>query len=132
MLPLSPPPRKRVAQKFHFAILRIEVTRASRGLSATAELLVRQSYDSVAVHGTRAEHSATEAGVEQLVVTCHTTAWLACFPRNLRHLVRCHSRLLSNSSLKCIDFAHFQSIDQLIDQNFFKVARKWNSDCKVT
>jgi len=28
-----------VAQKFHFAILRIEVTRASRGLSAIAELL---------------------------------------------------------------------------------------------
>ena len=34
------PPPKRVAQKFHFAILRIEVTRASRGLSAIAELLV--------------------------------------------------------------------------------------------
>jgi len=31
---------KRVAQKFHFAILRIEVTRSSRGLSAIAELLV--------------------------------------------------------------------------------------------
>ena len=31
---------KRVAQKLHFAILRIEVTRASRGLSAIAELLV--------------------------------------------------------------------------------------------
>ena len=31
---------KRVAQKFHFAILRIEVTRASRGLYAIAELLV--------------------------------------------------------------------------------------------
>jgi len=30
-----------VAQKFHFAILRIEVTRASRGLSAIAELLVQ-------------------------------------------------------------------------------------------
>jgi len=29
-----------VAQKFHFAILRIEVTRASRGLCATAEPLV--------------------------------------------------------------------------------------------
>jgi len=29
-----------VAQKFHFAILRIEVTRASRGLSAISELLV--------------------------------------------------------------------------------------------
>jgi len=29
-----------VAEKFHFAILRIEVTRASRGLSAIAELLV--------------------------------------------------------------------------------------------
>jgi len=29
-----------VAQTFHFAILRIEVTRASRGLSAIAELLV--------------------------------------------------------------------------------------------
>jgi len=29
-----------VAQKFHFAILRIEVTRAPRGLSAIAELLV--------------------------------------------------------------------------------------------
>jgi len=36
--PLSPP--KRVAQKFHFAILRIEVTRVSCGLSAIAELLV--------------------------------------------------------------------------------------------
>jgi len=33
-------PPKRVAQKFHFAILRIEVTRASRGLSAIAEQLV--------------------------------------------------------------------------------------------
>jgi len=29
-----------VAQKFHFAILRIKVTRESRGLSAVAELLV--------------------------------------------------------------------------------------------
>jgi len=29
-----------VAQKLHFAILRIEVTRASRGVSAIAELLV--------------------------------------------------------------------------------------------
>ena len=29
-----------MAQKFHFPILRIEVTRASRGLSAIAELLV--------------------------------------------------------------------------------------------
>jgi len=29
-----------MAQKFHFAMLRIEVTRASRGLSAIAELLV--------------------------------------------------------------------------------------------
>jgi len=29
-----------VAQKFHFTILRIEVTRASRSLSAIAELLV--------------------------------------------------------------------------------------------
>jgi len=38
--PLSP---KRVAQKFHFAILQIEVTRASRGLSAIAELLVTVS-----------------------------------------------------------------------------------------
>ena len=35
--PLSP---ARVAQKFHFGILRIEVTRASRGLSAIAEVLV--------------------------------------------------------------------------------------------
>jgi len=30
-----------VAQKIHFAILRIEVTRASGGLSAIAELLVK-------------------------------------------------------------------------------------------
>ena len=30
-----------MAQKFHFAILRIEVTHASRGLSAIAELLVQ-------------------------------------------------------------------------------------------
>jgi len=29
-----------VTQKVHFAILRIQVTRASRGLSAIAELLV--------------------------------------------------------------------------------------------
>jgi len=29
-----------VAQKFHFTVLRIEVTHASRGLSAIAELLV--------------------------------------------------------------------------------------------
>jgi len=29
-----------MAEKFHFAVLRIEVTSASRGLSATAELLV--------------------------------------------------------------------------------------------
>jgi len=33
-----------VAQKFHFAILRIEETRASRGLSAIAELLVELRY----------------------------------------------------------------------------------------
>jgi len=36
-----------VAQKFHFAILRIEVTPASRGLSAIAELLVLFNYDFV-------------------------------------------------------------------------------------
>jgi len=30
-----------VAQKSHFAVLRIKVTRASRGLSAIAELLVK-------------------------------------------------------------------------------------------
>jgi len=33
-----------VAQKFHFAILQIEVTRASRDLSAIAEVLVIVSY----------------------------------------------------------------------------------------
>jgi len=33
-----------VAQKFHFAILRIEVTRASRGLSVIAELLVKATF----------------------------------------------------------------------------------------
>ena len=38
--PQAPLPKKSVAQKFHFAIFRIEVTRASRGLSAIAELLV--------------------------------------------------------------------------------------------
>ena len=32
-----------VAQKFHFAILRIEVIRASRGLSVIAELLVNSA-----------------------------------------------------------------------------------------
>jgi len=37
---VSPKPPKRVAQEFHFAILRIKVTRASCGLSAIAELLV--------------------------------------------------------------------------------------------
>jgi len=36
-----------VAQKFHFAILRIEVTRASRGFSAIAELLVILDYCTV-------------------------------------------------------------------------------------
>jgi len=34
------PPPKGWLKKFHFAILRIEVTRASRGLSVVAELLV--------------------------------------------------------------------------------------------
>ena len=38
--PLSPLTQKRGAQKFHLAILRIEVTRVSRGLSVLAELLV--------------------------------------------------------------------------------------------
>jgi len=33
-------PPKRVVQKFHFTILRIEVTHGSRGLSVIAELLV--------------------------------------------------------------------------------------------
>ena len=33
-----------MAQKFYFAILRIEVIRASRGLSAMAELLVCELY----------------------------------------------------------------------------------------
>jgi len=37
---LNNAPPKRVAQKFHCAILQIEVTRASRGLSAIAELFV--------------------------------------------------------------------------------------------
>jgi len=43
-----------VAQKFHFAILRIEVTRASRGLSAIslAELLVH----SAAIKGSYVSH----------------------------------------------------------------------------
>jgi len=36
----DPLPQKRVTQKFHFAILRIEVTHASCGLSAIPELLV--------------------------------------------------------------------------------------------
>ena len=36
----DPKPPKRVAQKSHLAILQIEVTRASHGLSAIAELLV--------------------------------------------------------------------------------------------
>jgi len=43
----SPKPRKRVAQKFHFALLQIEVTRALRGLSAIAELLVLYNYPAV-------------------------------------------------------------------------------------
>jgi len=34
-----------VTEKFHFAILRIEVTRASRGLSTIAELFVFINYD---------------------------------------------------------------------------------------
>jgi len=38
---VSPKLPKRVAQKLHLAILRIEVTRASRGLSVIAELLVK-------------------------------------------------------------------------------------------
>jgi len=43
-----PKPPKRVAQKFHFAILRIEVTRALRGLSVIAELFVAmQEYPGV-------------------------------------------------------------------------------------
>jgi len=33
-----------VAEKFHFTILRREVTRASRGLSAMTELLVNNNY----------------------------------------------------------------------------------------
>jgi len=37
---VSPKPPKRLAQKFHFTFLRIKVTRASRGLSAIAELLI--------------------------------------------------------------------------------------------
>jgi len=39
-----------VAQKFHFAILRIEVTRASRGLSAIAELFVTIVLISIALY----------------------------------------------------------------------------------
>jgi len=35
---------QRVAQEHHFAILRIEVTRASRGLSAIAELLADSTF----------------------------------------------------------------------------------------
>jgi len=46
----SPEAPKMVAQKFHFAILRIEVTRASRGLSAIAELLVILSYCALAFY----------------------------------------------------------------------------------
>jgi len=34
-----------MAKKFHFTILGIEVTRASRGLSAIAELLVEIEFD---------------------------------------------------------------------------------------
>jgi len=38
---------KSVAQKFHFAILQIEVTRTSRSLSAIAELLVNSDPENV-------------------------------------------------------------------------------------
>ena len=38
-----------MAQKFHFAILRIEVTRASRGLSAIAEPLYTSAKEDVIV-----------------------------------------------------------------------------------
>jgi len=40
-----------VAQKFHFTILRIEVTRASRGPSATAKLLVKIANNNKATPG---------------------------------------------------------------------------------
>jgi len=39
-----------VAQKFHFAILQLEVARASRGLSAIAELLVINDLDDGVVY----------------------------------------------------------------------------------
>ena len=41
---------KRVAQKFHFSILRIEVTGATRGLSAIAELFVYASRPTYKLH----------------------------------------------------------------------------------
>jgi len=40
-----------VAEKFHFSILRIEVTRASRGLSAIAELVVLSARKTRRIHG---------------------------------------------------------------------------------
>jgi len=48
-----------VAQKFHFSILRIEVTRASRGLSAIAELLVKHAWGVLGVHGVVANETLT-------------------------------------------------------------------------
>ena len=47
-----------MVQKFHFAILRIEVTRASRGLSAITELLVQITKVTPKITFTRSENNS--------------------------------------------------------------------------
>jgi len=67
---------KRVAQKFHFAILRIEVTRASRGLSAIAELLVKyntETENSQQIFTARLSYASVVLGVVILPVSLSVT-----------------------------------------------------------
>jgi len=54
-----------MAQKFHFAVLRIEVTHASRGLSAIAELLVIFAFSALTLLvGWQEGHPACKKEVE--------------------------------------------------------------------
>jgi len=55
---VSPKSPKRVAQKFYFALLRIEVTRASHGLSAIAELLVNVGAPAISLEWLKLELSS--------------------------------------------------------------------------
>jgi len=69
-----------MAQKFHFAVLRVEVTRASRGLSAIAELLVNPTQKTTTKRNLiNAFIGYSRLGYEQSSILCNTLSFVFVF-----------------------------------------------------